>query len=470
MSGQEACCGGTSGKHGVGYASPKEAMSGPREKVLFLMCPNYDIPLPDLTMKMPVTMQPKKADAVFSVDVDPDSPTYCQFIGKVDMPKMGDEIHHSGWNTCAGCNGMPGMCRRYLICPTLITSRIYVIDTADPKDLKLHHIVHRKEIEPLNATFLHTAHCLPDGHIMISSLGDNSGDNLGQFILLDKDFNVVGKWNPEQTNTKFGYAFWYQPRLNVMISTGWASPNAVKHGFKPKHVEEGLYGNTVYIWDFRARQITQTFDLEGEEGLMPFEIRFLHEPTSPHAFFATAHGSAIYHIYKKEGDLLWKCEMVESIPKRKVKGWSLPEMPGLLTDNIISMDDKYLYVSLWLHGEVRQYDISDPSAPKLVGKVGYDQTVVKGKTIHGGPHALQLSLDGKRLYTTTSINTPWDEQFYPHMVKEGAAVLRINVDTEKGGLWLDKEFLIDLGNTPSGKYGVHHIRYPGGDCTSDIWT
>jgi selenium-binding protein 1 len=61
--------------------------------------------------------------------------------------------------------------------------------------------------------------------------------------------------------------------------------------------------------------------------------------------------------------------MVESIPKRKVKRWELPEMPGLLTDNIISMDDRFLYVSLWFHGEVRQYDISDRHKPKLVGKV-----------------------------------------------------------------------------------------------------
>lgn len=30
---------------------------------------------------------------------------------------------------------------------------------------------------------------------------------------------------------------------------------------------------------------------------------------------------------------------------------------------------------------------------------------------------LQLSLDGKRLYVTTSLFTPWDKQFYPESVK-----------------------------------------------------
>lgn len=42
---------------------------------------------------------------------------------------------------------------------------------------------------------------------------------------------------------------------------------------------------------------------------------------------------------------------------------------GLITDILISLDDRFLYFSNWLHGDVRQYDISDPKNPKLVGQV-----------------------------------------------------------------------------------------------------
>ena len=35
--------------------------------------------------------------------------------------------------------------------------------------------------------------------------------------------------------------------------------------------------------------------------------------------------------------------------------------------------------------------------------------------IEGAPQMLQLSLDGKRLYVTTSLFSPWDKQFYPDM-------------------------------------------------------
>lgn len=45
----------------------------------------------------------------------------------------------------------------------------------------------------------------------------------------------------------------------------------------------------------------------------------------------------------------------------------------------------------------------------------------------------------------------------------------MDVDTEKGGLTLNKDFYVDFGLEPDGPSLAHEIRYPGGDCTSDIW-
>ena len=44
-------------------------------------------------------------------------------------------------------------------------------------------------------------------------------------------------------------------------------------------------------------------------------------------------------------------------------------MPGLITDLVLSMDDRFLYFSNWLHGDLRQYDVSDPAKPKLTGQL-----------------------------------------------------------------------------------------------------
>ncbi|KHJ76415.1 hypothetical protein OESDEN_23965, partial [Oesophagostomum dentatum] len=84
---------------------------------------------------------------------------------------------------------------------------------------------------------------------------------------------------------------------------------------------------------------------------------------------------------------------------------------------------------------------------------------VKGKRIEGGPQMLQLSLDGKRLYVTTSLYRPWDEQFYPRLIKSGASMLRIDVGDD-GGMTLNENFLVDFGAIEGGPYLAHEMRYP----------
>ena len=40
-------------------------------------------------------------------------------------------------------------------------------------------------------------------------------------------------------------------------------------------------------------------------------------------------------------------------------------MPGIITDILISLDDRFLYISNWVQGDIRQYDITDPAKPRL---------------------------------------------------------------------------------------------------------
>ena len=46
--------------------------------------------------------------------------------------------------------------------------------------------------------------------------------------------------------------------------------------------------------------------------------------------------------------------------KRAPPGMADP-VPGLISVILLSMDDRFLYFCNWLHGDIRQYDISDPS-------------------------------------------------------------------------------------------------------------
>jgi selenium-binding protein 1 len=38
-------------------------------------------------------------------------------------------------------------------------------------------------------------------------------------------------------------------------------------------------------------------------------------------------------------------------PWLPVSGWALPQLPPLITDILISLDDKWLFFSNWLRGE-----------------------------------------------------------------------------------------------------------------------
>ncbi len=49
----------------------------------------------------------------------------------------------------------------------------------------------------------------------------------------------------------------------------------------------------------------------------------------------------------------WATDVVIRQPWTKVEGWALPEQPPLITDILISLDDRWLYFSNWLRGGAR---------------------------------------------------------------------------------------------------------------------
>merc|ERR1712110_227225 len=351
---------------GPGYASPKEAFTkGAREKLLYIPCiiPGKDRP-----------------DYLSTVDVDPESPTFQQIISRMYLPFIADEVHHTGWNACSSCYDDPSRSRNLLVMPGLLSSRIYYIDVAsNPRKPKIHHITEPNEVYNHGVSIPHTTHCLGNGNVMISTLGDGPEKNgKGSFILLDGEtFKPIGTWpKTKEDETPFGYDFWYQPYHNVMISTEWGHPRCFFGGLDLKDVEAGNYGTHLNVYDWKQRKLIQKVDL-GPEGVMPLEIRFLHNPKATEGFVGSALFANMYRYYKTDkGD--WAAEKVIDIPNKKVEGWILPEMPGVMTDILISMDGRFLYFSNWVHGDIRQYDITDTRNPKLTGQVFFGGSVQRG--------------------------------------------------------------------------------------------
>ncbi|MCR9292978.1 MAG: selenium-binding family protein [bacterium] len=408
-------------------------------------------------------------DYLATVDVNPNSETYGQVVGRFAMPEPGDELHHYGWNACSSCHG-EGQ-RRYLVVPGLASGNVYILDAHEPTALKLYRKIPAAEIaRKTNLSTPHTVHCRADGVIMISMLGDAAGNAPGGFLEIGSDFEIKGRWEKSLDGMNFNYDFWYQPRHNVMISSEWAAPNTVRRGFQLEDVQAGKYGHHLHFWNWEERRIEQSVDL-GEGGMIPLEVRFHHAPDSTHGFVGAALSSAIFHWHRPQDE--WIAEKVIQVEAVETEGWPFA-VPGLITDLVLSLDDRFLYFANWLHGDIRQYDVSDPNKPKLTGQVWLGGVIGRESELRdhgavGGPQMLQLSLDGRRLYATSSLYSVWDNQFYPQMAQQGSWMIQIDCDTESGGMKLNDRFYVDFGKEPQGPARAHEIRFPGGDCTSDIW-
>src|SRR5947209_5219118 len=146
----------------------------------------------------------RRPDSLTVVDVDPKSSSYAQQVGRLDMPNVGDELHHFGWNpsSLALCPYAPHphVERRYLVVPGLRSSRIHIIDTKpNPRKPKMAKVIEPEEVfTRAGYSRPHTIHCGPEG-IYVSALGAPNGDGPGGIFMVDcETFNILGQWEMDR--------------------------------------------------------------------------------------------------------------------------------------------------------------------------------------------------------------------------------------------------------------------------------
>ena len=175
---------------GPGYASPADAIAAPREKLLY-------------TIAIYTGTGIQKPDYLATIDADPDSVTYSQVIHRLEMPGIGDELHHMGWNACSSCHDDASMSRKYLILPGVRSNNLHIVDTVtDPRAPQLHKVIDGNKIKAkADLSGPHTVHCL-GSEIIISFLGNARGEAPGGYLHMNKDFEIIGRWE----NSKIGRA------------------------------------------------------------------------------------------------------------------------------------------------------------------------------------------------------------------------------------------------------------------------
>jgi selenium-binding protein 1 len=312
----------------------------------------------------------------------------------------------------------------------------------------------------------------------MSALGSANGDGPGGIFIMDHyTFDVLGRWEVDRGPQFFAYDFWWHLGYDVLVSSEWGTPNMIEAGLDAKLLLEGKYGHHMHFWDLRRRKHLQSIDL-GAEQQMVLELRPSHDPTKAYGFVGVVISlkdlsSSIWVWHRDNGT--WKVRKVIEIPAEPADPEQLPELlksfsavPPLVTDIDLSLDDRFLYVSCWGTGEMRQYDVSDPFSPRLVGSVrigGIAKSTPHPKQpsipLTGGPQMVEVSRDGRRVYFTNSLYRAWDDQFYHRGLSSW--MVKLDVDPN-GGIAFDPKFFVEFDG-----HRAHQVRLQGGDASSDSY-
>jgi selenium-binding protein 1 len=458
------------------YASPREAVTAPPEKLAYIAA--FD-------------RAAEQPDAIAVLDVDDASPDYGKVVGWTELPNLGDELHHFGWNACSSAlcpyAPHPHVERRYLVVPGLRSSRIYVLDTkGDPRAPQIVKTLEPEELgKRAGYSRPHTVHCGPEGLYVTALGGANGAEGPGGIALLDHDsFEVRGRWEVERGPQYLAYDAWWHLGHDTVVTSEWGTPAQIEDGIVPELLLGRQYGHRLHFWDLRKRKHVQEVDL-GDQYQMPLELRPAHDPTQTYGFVGVVISvedlSASVWLWHREGGGAaerWAVRKVIDIPAKPADPDLLPPalkpfgaVPPLVTDIDLSVDDKQLYVSAWGTGELLQYDVSDPFEPRLTATVELGGIVARAShparpdlPLSGGPQMVEISRDGRRVYVTNSLYGAWDDQFYPDGV--GAWVARLDA-SPGGGLVPDARFF-PHGEDFRGRR-VHQTRLQGGDASSDSY-
>ena len=454
------------------YPSPSMAMKAAPEKLAYVAMLNPD---------------PTRADALAVVDVDPESNAYGAVIGRVEMPGVGDELHHFGWNACSSClcpySPHPHMERRYLVMPGMRSSRIHILDTkTNPRQPSIVKVIEPDEVvRKTGYSRPHTAHCGPDG-IYINALGDANGDGPGGIFVLDPEtFEIKGRWEQDRGPQWLAYDFWWHLGHDTMITSEWGTPKMVEEGVNPELLLGGKYGNALHVWDLHRRRHLQKLEL-GPEHQMVLELRPAHDPRESYGFAGVVTSlkdlSSSVWMWFREGsgdEASWKIRKVIEIPAEPADAALLPPLlkgfgavPPFVTDINLSLDDRFLYVSCWGTGELKQYDVSDPFNPVETGSLKIGGMVRRashparpGQSLSGAPQMVEISRDGKRVYSTNSLYRTWDDQFYPDGIRGWMAKVDV---CPTGGMSFDENLFLEFDDMRP-----HQVHLEGGDASSDSY-
>ncbi len=332
------------------------------------------------------------SDKLVTVDANPKSRTFGKVIHTVSVGGR-HEAHHSGFTDD----------RKYLWAGGLDSSKIFIFDVhTDPAKPKLVKVINDFVAKSGGVVGPHTTYAFPD-RMIISGLSNNK-DYGGRTALVEYTNDgeyVATYWMPTNDDLRgavktgkfadgYGYDVRALPRLGIMLTSSFTGHrNYMRDLGELMQDKQAMkdFGNTMVLWDLEDRKPKLVFDVPGS----PLEIRCAWNPNHNYCFTSTALTAKIWLIHLDEQGK-WQAKPVADIGD--------PKKIPLPVDISIESDDQKLWVTTFMDGMARLFDISDPFHPKQI----YE------KKIGSQVNMVSQSWDGKRVYFSSSLLSKWDKK------------------------------------------------------------
>jgi methanethiol oxidase len=312
------------------------------------------------------------------IGADPRRSDFGEIVNRVDMPNVGDELHHFGYSPD----------QRRLIVPGLFSNRIHVFKIKGNRKRMALKAVNDQLAAESGYIVPHGSMTMAHGRTIIPMIGAGTDSTRpGGIVEIDDRTGAFEAYfgpgpvrEPSDLGPKYMYDFAALHRANRGISTTFGPPALCGGGIDPT-----CQGNEVAVWDLRREKVIQVADLGANSGAL--EVRFIREHGVRRALINTPGTSAVWLADDDDRDGVFDFQHVLG-PE---DGLELP------VDMLLSYDHRYMYVTNWFGDTVQQFDITDPFDPVLRATVSVPH-----------PNMLRLSRDNKRLYVTNSVLTTWD--------------------------------------------------------------
>ncbi len=332
------------------------------------------------------------SDKLVTIDANPKSKTFGKVIHTVSVGGR-HEAHHSGFTDD----------RKYLWAGGLDDSKIFIFDVhTDPAHPKLVKVIDDFVEKSGGVVGPHTTYALP-GRMIVSGLS-NARDYGGRTALVEytnAGEYVATYWMPTDDDLRgavktgkyadgYGYDVRALPRLDIMLTSSFTGHrNYMRDLGELMQDEQAMqqFGKTMVLWDLHERRPKQVFDVPGA----PLEIRCAWAPNHNYCFTSTALTAKIWLVYlDDEGK--WHAKAVADIGD--------PAKIPLPVDISIESDDRRLWVTTFMDGTARLFDITDPFHPQQIYQ----------KKIGSQVNMVSQSWDGKRVYFSSSLLSKWDKK------------------------------------------------------------